>query len=107
MELFIPNILTVPKVLGVSTENRSNLTDSDISAPTGGEFQKIYFEELAKRCYKESGNFESLAGIARVHYEEYFGAGGSAIKRWRIHFSRYNVSLNLEENGGRLEVRAS
>lgn len=107
MELFIPNILAVPKTSAIAPESRGILTESDISAPAGSEFQKVYFEELAKRCYKEEGGFESLSRVARVHYEEYYGAGGASVKRWKIHFSKYNVSLNLEETGGKLIVKAS
>lgn len=107
MDFFIPNILAVQSLSGVAAQERRIITDSDIAVPAGTEFQKVYFEELVKRCYREEGNFESLAGVARVYYEEYFGVGGSTIKRWKINFSRYNISLNLEENGGRLTVKAA
>ncbi len=108
MELFIPNILTVQPVPGPAPDRPGTLGPADISAPAGGEFRKVYFEELARRCYSENGNLDMLGAVARIHHEEYYGAGGGKVKRWRVFFSKYNVLVNIEEDaGGRLFVKAA
>ena len=104
MELFIPNILAVARAENVSAETKPTIPHKDIFATGGKEFQKIYFEELVRNHYNESKNFAALSNVARVYHEEYFGAGGSTVKRWKINFPQYNVSLNVEDQGDNLLV---
>lgn len=108
MELFIPNILAVQPVPQIEPDRPATLGAGDISAPAESEFRKVYFEELARRCYSENGNFDMLCAVARIHHEEYFGAGGGKIRRWRVFFSKYNILINIEEDaGGRIFVKAA
>lgn len=108
MDLFLPNVLPVQAVFRPEAETLKTLKHEDISAPLGSEFRKVYFEELAKRCYRESGSLDELSAVARIHHEEYYGAGGGRIKRWRVFFCKYNVLVNIEEDaGGRLFVKAA
>ncbi len=108
MELFVPNILTVKPVNIVEADKQAVFKVDNISAPSDNYFKKIYFEELSKNCYIENGNFDSLLNVARIHHEEYFGAGGSKISRWKIYFTNYNILINIEEDeGGRLFVKAA
>lgn len=108
MELFVPKIITVKPVNAVETDKQSVFKIDNINVPTDNYFKKIYFEELAKNCYKEKGNFDSLLHMARIHHEEYFGLGGSKVRRWKIFFSKYNILINIEEDeGGRLFVQAA
>lgn len=108
MELFIPNVLTVQPVFKAEADRPAILGAGDISAPAESEFRKVYFEELARRCYSENGNLDMLCAVARIHHEEYFGAGGGKIKRWRVFFSKYNVLVNIEEDArGCIHVKAA
>ena len=90
MDLFIPYITVQP----VSPVNDSIETKPDYNTTAvsqNSEFQKIYFEELARKYYEEDGNFNAISNIARIHYEEYYGGGSTPLKRWKIYFSKYNV----------------
>ena len=96
MDLFIPYITVQP----VSPVNDSIETKPDYNTTAvsqNSEFQKIYFEELARKYYEEDGNFNAISNIARIHYEEYYGGGSTPLKRWKIYFSKYNVLVNIEE----------
>ena len=90
MDLFIPYITVQP----VSTVNDSIETKPDYNTTAvsqNSEFQKIYFEELARKYYEEDGNFNAISNIARIHYEEYYGGGSTPLKRWKIYFSKYKI----------------
>ncbi len=80
MDLFIPYITVQP----VSPVNDSIETKPDYNTTAvsqNSEFQKIYFEELARKYYEEDGNFNAISNIARIHYEEYYGGGYRCGKR--------------------------
>ncbi len=105
MDLFIPYITVQP----VSPVNDSIETKPDYNTTAvsqNSEFQKIYFEELARKYYEEDGNFNAISNIARIHYEEYYGGGSTPLKRWKIYFSKYNVLVNIEDNNGQLHIKA-
>ncbi len=107
MALFIPNIITVEPVHQIAQEQaRVNMLNKAV-VPQGTEFQKIYFEELTKKRYMEDGNLEGLSEIARIHQEEYYGFGGTHVKRFKIVFTEFNITINMEENFGRLVVKAA
>ena len=107
MDLFIPFIATVEPANSVSNSSSSKLNYNNISVPANSTFQKVYFEELARKCYEENGDFEKISNIARIHYEEYYGAGSSRLKRWKLYFSKYGIVINIEENNGRLSIKAA
>ena len=106
MDLFIPYITVQP----VSPVNDSIETKPDYNTTAvsqNSEFQKIYFEELARKYYEEDGNFNAISNIARIHYEEYYGGGSTPLKRWKIYFSKYNLLVNIEDNNGQLHIKAA
>ena len=107
MDLFIPNICVAPSAEVSTNINTNHMNVTETSVPQGHEFQKIYFEELARRCYVEDGSFDSIAKFARIHYEEVYGIGSRRIKRWKIYFSKYNILVNIEDDEGRLQIRAA
>lgn len=107
MELFVPNICTITPVEPVAESVRANLSYDNINVPSGSEFQKVFFEELARKCYNEEGSFDSISSIARIHYEEYYGGGSRSIKRWKIFFSKYNILVNIEDNNGIIQIKAA
>ena len=106
MDLFIPFIATVEPANSVSDSSSSKLNYNNISVPANSTFQKVYFEELARKCYEENGDFEKISNIARI-YEEYYGAGSSRLKRWKLYFSKYGIVINIEENNGSLSIKAA
>ncbi len=106
MDLFVPYITVQP----ASPVNDSIEPKNDyktMAVPSKNEFQKIYFEELARQCYEESGNFNAISNMARIHYEEYYGGGAGPLKRWKIYFSKYNILVNIEDNNGQLHIKAA
>lgn len=107
MDLFIPFIATVEPANSVSDSSSSKLNYNNISVPANSTFQKVYFEELTRKCYEENGDFEKISSIARIHYEEYYGAGSSRLKRWKLYFSKYGIVINIEENNGSLSIKAA
>lgn len=107
MELFIPNICAVQSMPPVCDKIEKNAEFKNINATQSSEFQKVYFEELAKKCYEDNGNFESISGMARIHYEESYGGGNIPLKRWKIFFSKYNILINIEDNNGNVHINAA
>ena len=106
MDLFIPHICIAP-LSEVSNDKKSHINYTDIKVPEKSEFQKVYFEELARKCYEEEGSFKSISDIARIHYEEFYGAGSGGIKRWQVFFTKYNILINVEEKQGNLQIKAA
>ncbi len=107
MDLFIPYITRAVEPVNKVSENNTSHKYDNISVPSSGQFQKVYFEELARKCYEEEGSFESVSNIARVHYEEYYGAGSQRLKRWKLYFTKYNILVNIEDNNGILQIKAA
>lgn len=106
MDLFIPNIVVQP-IEPINDTVETKINYNTISVPQGSEFQKVYFEELMRKCYEEDGNFSAVSNMARIHYEEYYGAGSSPLKRWKIYFSKYNILVNIEDNNGKVQIKAA
>lgn len=106
MDLFIPYI-TVQPASPVNDSIETKSTYNTMAVPQNSEFQKIYFEELARKCYEEDGNFNAISNMARIHYEEYYGVGSAPLKRWKIYFSKYNILVNIEDNNGQLYIKAA
>ena len=106
MDLFIPYI-TVQPASPVNDSIETKSTYSITAVPKNSEFQKIYFEELARKCYEEDGNFNAVSNKARIYYEEYSGGGSIPLKRWKIYFSEYNILVNIEDNNGQLHIKAA
>lgn len=107
MDIFVPYIATVQPANAVTDSSSNKLSYENVAVPANTAFQKIYFEELARKCYEESGDFEKISNIARIHYEEYYGAGSSRLKRWKLYFSKYGIVINIEENNGSLSIKAA
>lgn len=106
MDLFIPYI-TVQPASPVNDSIETKQTYNTMAVPQNSEFQKIYFEELARKCYEEDGNFNAISNMARIYYEEYYGVGSTPLKRWKIYFSKYNILVNIEDNNGQLHIKAA
>ena len=106
MDLFIPYI-TVQPASAVNDSIEPKINYNNISVPQNSEFQKVYFEELAKKCYEEDGNFNAVSNMARIHYEEYYGGGTQPLKRWKIYFTKYNILVNIEDNNGQVNIKAA
>ena len=51
MDLFIPYIATVEPAAPVADSKNSILNYSNLSVPAQNSFQKVYFEELARKCW--------------------------------------------------------
>lgn len=107
MDLFIPFIATVEPANSIADSSNSKSSFNNISVPANSTFQKVYFEELSRKCYEENGNFDSISNIARIHYEEYYGAGSQKLKRWKLFFAQYGIVINIEENNGSLSIKAA
>ncbi len=107
MDLFIPYIATVEPAAPVADSKNSILNYSNLSVPAQNSFQKVYFEELARKCYEENGNFDNISNMARIHYEEYYGAGSTRVRRWKLYFFQYGIVINIEENNGSLLIKAA
>ncbi len=107
MDLFIPYVTRAVEPVNSVSENNNTYKYDNISVPSSSQFQKVYFEELARKCYEEEGNFEAVSNIARVHYEEYYGAGSQRLKRWKLYFTKYNILINIEDNNGILQIKAA
>ena len=97
MDLFIPYI-TVQPVSPVNDSIATNQTYETIAVPQNSEFQKIYFEELARKCYEENGNFNAVSNMARIHYEEYYGAGSKPLKRWKLYQASFLITMETRNS---------
>lgn len=112
MDLFIPAITVQPinvvKAIDAVNDSIDSINNyNSINVPSNNEFQKVYFEELARKCYEDNGNFNAISNMARIHYEEYYGIGSIPLKRWKIYFSKYNILVNIEDNNGKLQIKAA
>lgn len=107
MDLFVPYITTACEPANSVSDSKNTYKYDNISVPTSSQFQKVYFEELARKCYEDNGSFEAISNMARVHYEEYYGAGSQRLKRWKLYFAKYNILINIEDNNGTLNINAA
>lgn len=70
MDLFIPYI-TVQPASPVNDSIETKPAYNTMVVPQNSEFQKIYFEELARKCYEEDSNFNAISSMARIRRQNH------------------------------------
>lgn len=113
MQFLLPSVHSVGEVPAVGAVKRKPhpaAFGAGNSQTDNADFRRLYLEQLTRSFYMENGDITGIARLAEAEVTEVSvrreNGSNRASKRFRVFFSEYNISVILEDSGGRIFANA-